>query len=206
MTEHETFNADNVRVDTGGGRAGYVVNPDHGHRRRRERRRPPPGPKGNGIGQNGKPVTQAHYDVTNQQWFRDENRYLTPPFVPLQVGRHRPPTPAALDAVDTLVLADTALPARPAGPRASTRAAYYANLKAWVQRGGNLVLTDKAIHALGEHGRRAGRLGQRHQGLPALREHQRLLQPAGGRACGPTPVSSSRPRSSATASATAPRR
>ena len=29
---------------------------------------------------------------------------------------------------------------------------YYANIKAWVKRGGNLVLTDRALHALGDLG------------------------------------------------------
>ena len=146
MTETQTFNADNVRVDTAGGRPGYVVNPDtvtdtdaNGSGRK-------PGPTGNGIGQDGLPVTQAPYNVTNQQWFRDEDRYLASPFVPLQSGDVAASS-SALDVVDTLVLADTALPRDPQG-RAVDSAAYYANLRDWVQRGGNLVLTDKAIHAL----------------------------------------------------------
>jgi hypothetical protein len=40
-----------------------------------------------------------------------------------------------------------ALPADTAG-RSVDEAAYYANIAAWVQRGGNLVLTDRALHAL----------------------------------------------------------
>src|SRR5439155_25158105 len=51
-----------------------------------------------------------------------------------------------LDLVDTLVLADNPAPADAKG-RAYDKAAYYVNLKAWVQRGGNLVLTDRALHA-----------------------------------------------------------
>ena len=44
--------------------------------------------------------------------------------------------------LDTLVLADVTVPADVKG-RPVDKAAYLANLKAWVQRGGNLVLTDK---------------------------------------------------------------
>ncbi|MDT7572001.1 MAG: hypothetical protein QOE05_2175, partial [Actinomycetota bacterium] len=36
--------------------------------------------------------------------------------------------------------------------RAVNAKRYYANLAAWVKRGGNLVLTDKAVHALGDLG------------------------------------------------------
>jgi hypothetical protein len=146
MTEHETFNESNVRLDTGGGRVGYVLDPDpvtdtdaNGPGRK-------PGPTGNGIGQDGLPVTQAHYSVSNQQWFRDEDRYLTSPFVPLQ-SADVAASSSALDAVDTLVLADKALPRDPQD-RPADSAAYYANLRSWVERGGNLVLTDKALHAL----------------------------------------------------------
>ncbi len=53
--------------------------------------------------------------------------------------------------LDTLVLADNPLP-KDAKGRSVDAAAYYRNLKAWVARGGNLVLTDKAMHALGDLG------------------------------------------------------
>jgi hypothetical protein len=143
MSLHDTFTQDNVRVPTGG-RPGYVVDPDivtdaDGVGRR-------PGPSGNGIGQDGKPVKQAHYAVTNQQWFRDENRYLSTPFAPLRsfdIAKRA----SYLDAVDSLVLADNAMP-RDAQGRSFDAAAYYANIKAWVQRGGSLVLTDRGLHAL----------------------------------------------------------
>ncbi|MCW2967036.1 MAG: hypothetical protein JWM71_808, partial [Solirubrobacteraceae bacterium] len=137
LTETENFNAANVSVPTIG-RPGYVVNPDTvtnvdgiGHRP---------------VGANGKPVKQAPYDATNQQWFRDEDRYVTSKFVPL-ASADVAGDPAALDAVDTLVLADVAAPRDPQN-RPVDSAAYYANLKAWVQSGGNLVLTDHALHAL----------------------------------------------------------
>ena len=143
LTETENFNAGNVSIPTGG-RPGYVVNPDtvtsaDGIGRK-------PGPTGNGIGANGKPVVQKPYNVTNQQWFRDEDRYVTTKFAPLTSGAIAA-DPSTLDTVDTLVLADTALPRDPDGTTVDA-ATYYANLKAWIQRGGNLVLTDRAMHAL----------------------------------------------------------
>src|SRR3954452_877847 len=147
LTELDTFNADNVSIDTGG-RPGYVVNPDTVNSHDGSGRRP--GPTGNGIGANGKPVPQKPYDVTNQQWFRDEDRYVTTKFEPLSSGDIAADG-STLDAVDTLVLADNSLPRDTAG-RSVDPTAYYANLKAWVQRGGNLVLTDRALHALEDMG------------------------------------------------------
>ena len=61
------------------------------------------------------------------------------------------PRSALLDALDSLVLADVALP-KDANGRAVNATKYYANIAAWVKRGGNLVLTDKALHALGDLG------------------------------------------------------
>jgi hypothetical protein len=146
LTEHETFNANNVRIDTGGGRAGYVLDPDpvtdtdaNGSGRL-------PGPKADGFGQNGQPAPQAPYSVTNQQWFRDENRYMPQGFVKLTSGNVGA-SAKNLNVVDTLVLADKALPRDPTD-RVVDPARYYANLRTWVEKGGNLVLTDKAIHAL----------------------------------------------------------
>jgi hypothetical protein len=145
MSLHDTFNADNVRVPTGG-TPGYVVNPDTVTNTDENKGGRRPGPKADGKGANGKPVSQAPYDVTNQQWFVDENRYLTTPFEALK-SADVAASPSALDVLDTLVLADTALPADADG-RPVDAAAYYANIKDWVQRGGNLVLTDRALHAL----------------------------------------------------------
>lgn len=143
LTETENFNASNVSVPTGG-RPGYVVNPDtvtsaDGIGRK-------PGPSANGVGQNGKPVAQKAYNVTNQQWFRDEDRYVTTKFAALKSADIAADA-GTLNAVDSLVLADTALPRDP-DDRAVDSSAYYANLKSWVSAGGNLVLTDRALHAL----------------------------------------------------------
>jgi hypothetical protein len=141
LTEDTVFSDDNVRIPTGG-RPGYVVNPavvtdaDGAGTR--------PGPNRNGIGADGKPVVQAHYSATNMQWFRDTSRLLTTPFVPLASGD----VADRLDLVDSLVLADQAAPPKDTQGRAVDAAAYYAALKAWVAKGGNLVLTDRSLHAL----------------------------------------------------------
>ena len=143
MTMREAFNEDNVDVATGG-RPGYVLNPETVTNKDGTGTRP--GPSKNGVGADGLPVKQTPYEVTNQQWFRDENRYLEQSFVPLK-SADVAADGATLDAVDSLVLADKALP-KDADGRAVDAAAYYANLQAWVKRGGNLVLTDGALHAL----------------------------------------------------------
>lgn len=147
-TQEAEFNDANVRVDPEG-RAGYVVNPDRVTDR--DGAGTKPGPKADGIGADGKPVSQAPYDVSNQQWFEDTSRLMgSRPFARLTAsdvargGKH-------VDQVDTLVLADVALPRDPSG-RAVDRGAYFRELGAWVRRGGNLVLTDRALHALGDLG------------------------------------------------------
>lgn len=147
-SQEAEFNDANVRVDPVG-RAGYVVNPDRVTDR--DGAGTKPGPKGDGIGADGRPVEQAPYDVSNQQWFEDTSRLMgSQPFARLTArdvargGKH-------IDQVDTLVLADVALPRDPSG-KAIDRATYFRQLGAWVRRGGNLVLTDRAVHALGELG------------------------------------------------------
>ena len=154
LTQRTEFTEDNVVIDPKG-RAGYVFNPDlvtdadaNGPGRL-------PGPLRNGVatgvGQNGKPVEQRPYSATSMRWFTDTSRLMgDKPFVPLtsfDIARDS----RTLDAVDTLVLADVTVPADPFG-RAVDQDAYFANLKAWVQRGGNLVLTDRAVHSLSRLG------------------------------------------------------
>ncbi|HVM12478.1 MAG TPA: hypothetical protein VM638_08390 [Actinomycetota bacterium] len=109
-----------------------------------------PGPSGNGVGQNGRPVAQRPYSASNMDWFEDTAKYVKggmAKLTPFEIARDG----AALDDVDTLVIADQIAPPDALG-RSYDRAAYVANLRAWVERGGNLVLTDRAIHALGEMG------------------------------------------------------
>jgi hypothetical protein len=149
LFQEEEFNASNVRVETGG-RAGYVVNPDRVTDSDENGPGTLPGPEEDGIGEDGQPVEQASYSVTNQRWFRDTNRLMDRPFRRLRAADIAA-DPTWLDRVDTLVLADVPAPADPRG-RAYDQAAYYANIRAWVERGGNLVLTDRAMHALGDLG------------------------------------------------------
>jgi hypothetical protein len=144
LYQEQEFSEKNVVVDPVG-RAGYVVNP----KTVSDSDANGPG-KRPGIGPDGKRPPQRPYNVTNQRWFRDTSRLMPRPFVRLAAADVAA-APATLDAVDTLVLADLALPDDTRGRKVDP-ARYFANLKAWVQRGGNLVLTDRALHALGELG------------------------------------------------------
>lgn len=143
LHQDEEFAA--FRLETGG-QAGYVHDPavvtDQDANGPGER----PGPDADGLGEDGLPVKQASYSATRMRYFTDSSDLMTTPFVkllPADIAR----SSAVLDAVDSLVLADVALP-KDARGRSVDRAAYFRNLKAWVARGGNLVLTDRALHAL----------------------------------------------------------
>jgi hypothetical protein len=142
-TQRQEFSDDNVVVDPIG-RAGFVVDPSRVTDADGPGRLP--GPEGDGIGADGEPVEQASYSVTNQRWFDDTERLMPEPFVRF-ASADIAADGRVLDAVDTLVLADMSLPTDTAG-RSVDEAAYYANIAAWVERGGNLVLTDHALHAL----------------------------------------------------------
>ena len=149
LTQRQEFNDENVVVDPVGV-AGYVVNPDTVTDSDENGPGRLPGPDADGIGANGDPVEQAPYEVTNQAWFTDTSRLMPTPFVALAAADVAA-DPATLDAVDTLVLADVAVPADPAGREVDVEA-YMDNVRGWVERGGNLVLTDRALHALGPLG------------------------------------------------------
>ena len=71
---------------------------------------------------------QSSYNVSNTDYFRDLRRMVTSPIVDVRSDHLR----EDLAGVDTLVIADSGVP--DAGP-----------LKEFVARGGNLVLTDRAI-------------------------------------------------------------
>jgi hypothetical protein len=143
------FNDENVRVDPKG-RAGYVVNPDTVTDKDENGAGTKPGPKKDGIGADGKPVEQRSYEVTNQQWFSDTNRLMPQPFARFAAADVAGDA-KTLSAVDTLVLADEPVPAD-TRKRPVDRAAYFRNVKSWVESGGNLVLTDRALHALADLG------------------------------------------------------
>jgi hypothetical protein len=149
LTQSLEFNDDNVVLDTGG-QAGYVVNPVRVTDKDANGPGTLPGPDGDGIGADGQPVVQKSYDVSNQQWFTDTSRLMPKPFLGLK-SADVANDPKTLDQLDTLVLADVAVPKDVDG-RPVDEAKYYANLKAWVEKGGNLVLTDRAIHTLGKIG------------------------------------------------------
>jgi Zinc carboxypeptidase len=143
------FNATNFTVDPKG-RPGYVFNPDTVTDTDANGVGMKPGPAGKGIGADGEPVKQRHYSATNMKWFTDTNPVLKNRFEKIlsaDVARDG----NVLDRVDTLVLADTAVPKDPKG-RAVDKNAYFANIKAWVRSGGSLVLTDRAVNALGDLG------------------------------------------------------
>jgi hypothetical protein len=144
-TQEQEFNAQNVKVDPKG-RVGYVVNPDTVTDKDENGPGTLPGPKKDGKGADGQPVQQRSYDVTNQQWFADTNKLMPQSFARFASGDVARDA-KALNAVDTLVLADVPLP-QDTRARKVDDAAYYRNVKSWVESGGNLVLTDRAVHAL----------------------------------------------------------
>jgi hypothetical protein len=143
--QEQEFNESNVKIDPRG-RAGYVVNPDTVTDKDENGPGTLPGPDKDGKGDDDKPVEQRPYDVTNQQWFADTNRLMTQPFSRFAAGDVSRDA-NKLKAVDTLVLADVPVPQDTRG-RSVDSAAYYRNVKSWVESGGNLVLTDRALHAL----------------------------------------------------------
>lgn len=146
LFQEDEFNASNFKLDPKG-RPGYVVDPDTVTDTDANGPGTLAGPSKDGKGADGKPVVQNHYEATNQRWFSSTNPMIKTRFVPLAAADVAK-GPDALDLVDTLVLADVPAPAD-AKRRGYDSTAYYAQIKAWVERGGNLVLTDRALHALG---------------------------------------------------------
>jgi hypothetical protein len=126
------------------GRVGYVLDPrvvtdaDGAGRL--------PGPQGDGVGQDGQEVAQRPYSATQMNWFRDSAKYVKGGLTPVPAASVADGA-SSLDRFDTLVLADDPTPPSSDG-RTYDSAAYLASLKAWVERGGNLVLTDRALHVL----------------------------------------------------------
>jgi hypothetical protein len=149
LFQEEEFNDANVSVDPRG-RAGFVVNADSVTDRDENGAGTKPGPERDGKGADGKPVAQRPYEVSNMRWFTDTSRLMPRPFFGIAAADVAS-DPSTLDQVDSLVLADVAAPQDSQG-RAYDRRAYFENLAAWVRRGGNLVLTDRALHALADLG------------------------------------------------------
>jgi hypothetical protein len=143
LWQEKEFNASNVVVDPGG-RAGYVFNPDVVTDTDKDGPGTLPGPTQKGVGADGERIKQHHYRATNMKWFKDTSRLMPKPFVKLDAAdvaaRSR-----SFTSLDTLVLADVALPSKKVDAKK-----YYGALSDWVKDGGNLVLTDRALHALGK--------------------------------------------------------
>ena len=128
-----------------------------------------PGPDGDGIGADGQPVEQRPYEVTNQNWFRDENR-LMPHAVPRAARRPTSRPTRRRSTSSTRSCSPTSRRRRTRRAARTTRRRTTRTSKAWVERGGNLVLTDKALHALGDLGVVPADAITGHQRLPAVRE------------------------------------
>ncbi len=149
LTQSKEFNARNVRLDTKG-TAGYVFDPKPVSSRDKNGPGTLPGPNKDGVGADGRKVRQRHYRVSNMKWFRDTSRLMPKPFVPMstrKIARQR----SYLDKLDTLVIADRARPRDKRG-RVASPTTYFANIAKWVRKGGNLVLTDRALRVLGKIG------------------------------------------------------
>jgi hypothetical protein len=147
LFQKKEFNDRNVTVETLG-KAGYVVNPDRVTDKDANGPGRLPGPDRDGIGQDGKPVKQRPYSVSNQDWFEDSNRLMGKrPFGKLTSAQVAHTQVNHLNRFDTVVLADAPMPPDE-HRRPINQHRYYSNLREWVQKGGNLVLTDRALHAL----------------------------------------------------------
>lgn len=132
------------------GSVGYLYNPDTVTDTDEDGPGRLPGPAGDGVGQNGQEVEQRPYEATNMRFFEDEAGYVKGELdriLPADIAAD----PGYLDQLDTLVIADVFAPVDAEG-RTYDQAAYAANIRAWVERGGNLVLTDRALHLLGKMG------------------------------------------------------
>ncbi len=116
-----------------GGRAGYVFDPQvitHNDK--------------NGPGFfDAKAIPKAKqrpYRVTRMKFFSDLNEYANRPLKKLRVDDVIKGD--ALKRLDSIVLANDAMPER------GNKRRYFGNLKKWVERGGNLIVTDAAVKAL----------------------------------------------------------
>jgi hypothetical protein len=128
------------------GKVGYLYNPDTVT----DGDEDGPGAGFNDTSRNGEPIVQRPYEATNMQFFEDEAKYIKGGLdrvLPADIASD----PEYLDSLDSLVVADVFAPEDAQG-RSYDPAAYAANIRSWVERGGNLVLTDKALHLLGQMG------------------------------------------------------
>jgi hypothetical protein len=132
------------------GRVGYIRNPDTVTDTDENGPGTLPGPREDGISSEGQPIPQLPYEASNQAFFTEQAPFVRggiTPVLPADVAKK----PATLNAFDTIVLADVIAPVDAKG-RTYSVARYVDALRSWVERGGNLVLTDRAIYALADMG------------------------------------------------------
>lgn len=142
MIQGKEFNKRNFKLNTVG-RAGYVWSPRVVTDRDKDGPGTWPGPQKNGVGADGKKIEQASYRVSNLRWFTDTNDFMKKPFRRITSGEVSRGA-RRFKSLDTIVLPD--YPKMP--PGGGNRARYFKKLKRWVKGGGNLVLTDRSLHAL----------------------------------------------------------
>jgi hypothetical protein len=112
-----------------GGAVGYVFDPEVVR-------------SSDGTGPKTDPAEQlTPYAVTRMKFFTDLNKYASKKLTPVRVGDVLSGK-VPLDRFDSLVLADDPQ------PEGGDPAAWFGKLRAWVQKGGNLVVTDAAAPAL----------------------------------------------------------
>ena len=141
LSQERGVQRSNVKVDPVG-RAGYVVNPDTVTDTDENGPGTLPGPDEDGIGADGQPVEQRSYKVTNQNWFSDDE----PPDDPSRSrGSPRPtsrPTRRRSTSSTRSCSRTSPAPADAQG-RSVRRGGLLREPPGWVERGGNLVLTDR---------------------------------------------------------------
>jgi hypothetical protein len=101
---------------------------------------------------------QAPFSVSSIDFFDDLNRYIADPAMRAEgvTIDEIVANPASLDAFDSLVVVNTigrrSFLNEQLGLTATQADAYYAALRGYAERGGNLVLTDAGLSALGDMG------------------------------------------------------
>jgi hypothetical protein len=146
MTERQEF-AD-FKLETSGGTVGYVFDPSRVTDSDEGGSGTLPGPAEDGIGRNGLTVEQRPYSASQLDFFEEESAYVPGGMVKLDPASIAG-SPETLKQVDTLFIADLTAPLGESGA-AYDSSAYFGNLRTWVEAGGNLVLTDRALHALSD--------------------------------------------------------
>lgn len=146
LYQKKEFNPHTFKLNTRG-RAGYLDSDRRVTDRDKGGAGTLPGPGKDGIGADGKRIKQRSYNVTNLNWFRDTNRFMTKPFSAVG-SSHVASNSGSFKQLDTLVMPDYPKPPADTRGRRVQGRGFFRNLKTWVRGGGNLVLTDRSLHAL----------------------------------------------------------